>query len=287
MMKNNLNFAVFILTFGRADTITTYLTIRRQGYTGKIYLICSIDDPQLNRYKELYKGEVIEFDKNEYKGTFDMADNFGKMNVVVYARNANWEIAKKLGLKYFAQFDDDYSNFQYKYITPNLLLGKTVKNLDIIFDSFIDFLDKAPKVSSIAFAQGGDFIGGIENNIFSSINRKRKLMNTFFNCVDRPYTFLGSMNDDVNNFIQNGKTGYVFLTHPRIAVIPLATQSITGGLTEDYLKYGTYVKSFYPILFNPSAVRIKTMGESHRRLHHAISWKHAMPYIIQEKYKKP
>lgn len=37
-----------------------------------------------------FKDEVLVFDKNDYKGTFDIGDNFGteKDGVVVYARNA-------------------------------------------------------------------------------------------------------------------------------------------------------------------------------------------------------
>ena len=39
-MKNN--FAVFILTNGRANNVITYKVLRKQGYTGKIYLM--VDD---------------------------------------------------------------------------------------------------------------------------------------------------------------------------------------------------------------------------------------------------
>ena len=33
------DFAVFILTHGRADNVKTYKTLKRFGYTGKIYII--------------------------------------------------------------------------------------------------------------------------------------------------------------------------------------------------------------------------------------------------------
>lgn len=281
------DFAAFILTYGRADKVYTYNTLRDNGYTGDIFLICSTDDKQLDKYKETYGDSVIVFDKNDYKGTFDIGDNFDKDNVVVFARNANFDIAKKMGLKYFLQLDDDYTNFQYKIPLKDKLDGKVITRLDKIFNLFTDFM-RNTKVNSIAFAQGGDFIGGKDGTFFKNgyVGQKRKLMNCYFNSTDRPYKFYGRINEDVNCYIQNGKTGYLFLTHPNISMVQPTTQTNSGGLTEFYLDGGTYVKSFYTILFNPSAVKVKAMGESHKRLHHSVKWINAVPVIIREKHKK-
>lgn len=279
------NFAVFILTYGRADKVYTYENLRRGGYTGKIYLICSTDDKELNKYKELYQDDVIVFNKEDIKGTFDIGDNFNKDNVVVFARNANFNIAKKLGLDYFLQLDDDYEIFEYKYATKEKLVGRRIYNLDLIFSYFVKFLENT-KTTSIAFAQGGDFMGGKDSDFFHSINRKRKLMNCFFNSTKRPYQFYGRINEDVNCYIANGKTGSIFLTHPNISITQHATQSNSGGLTEFYLDGGTYVKSFYTLLFNPSAVTIRSMGKVGKRLHHSIKWINAVPAIIRQKHKK-
>lgn len=279
------NFAVFILTYGRSDRVYTYQNLRRSGYTGKIYLLCSTDDKELSKYKELYQDEVIVFSKDEYKGTFDIGDNFDKDNVVVFARNANFDIAKKLGLDYFLQLDDDYQSFLFRMRSSEKLIGRMINDLDSIFNKFIEFL-KNTNTTSIAFSQGGDFIGGKDNPIFDSINSKRKLMNCFFNSTKRPYKFYGRINEDVNCYIANGKTGTIFLTHPNISVNQMMTQSNSGGLTEFYLDGGTYVKSFYTILFNPSAVSIKTMGRTDKRLHHSIKWINAVPVIIRESHKK-
>lgn len=41
------NFAVFILTYGRPEKVLTHRTLRKQGYTGKIFLLCSVDDANL------------------------------------------------------------------------------------------------------------------------------------------------------------------------------------------------------------------------------------------------
>ena len=109
------DFAVFILTYGRANNVKTYKTLKRFGYTGKIYLICSDDDKQVKDYKEKYKDQVIVFSKKDYKDKFDIGDNFDDERVVVYARNSCYDIAKKLGITYFLVLDDDYTDFSYRF----------------------------------------------------------------------------------------------------------------------------------------------------------------------------
>lgn len=288
-MRNDEDFAVFILTYGRPDKVMTYDTLRKQGYTGKIYLVCSTDDKMLDEYKNSYWDMVIVFNKNDYKDTFDIGDSFKKDNVVVYARNANRDIARDLWLKYYLQLDDDYTSFPYRIPEHWHLKSRAVKNLDKIFDLFIDFLKDTPKVTAIALAQGGDFIGGVQNRFFKKewyAGIKRKIMNTFFNVVDRPYKFYGRINEDVNCYVQNGKTGTVFLTHPLCTVNQMQTQQNSGGLSEFYLDTGTYYKSFYTILFNPSCVSIAMMWNNDLRMHHNIRWKNAVPMLIREEHKK-
>lgn len=46
----NENFAVFILSHGRADNIKTIKTLKKQGYTGKIYIIIDDEDEQESLY---------------------------------------------------------------------------------------------------------------------------------------------------------------------------------------------------------------------------------------------
>ena len=41
--SNNQDFAVFIITHGRADNIKTIPTLNNQGYTGPVYLILDVD----------------------------------------------------------------------------------------------------------------------------------------------------------------------------------------------------------------------------------------------------
>lgn len=83
-----------------------------------------------------------------------------------------------------------------------------------------------------------------------------------------------------------GVAGGVFLSILQIGLDQLETQSNSGGMTELYLDAGTYVKSFYTVMYCPSCVVVSAMGTAHRRLHHHIKWRYAVPKILHESVKK-
>ena len=69
-MRND--FAVFILTHGRADNVVTVPAIKKAGYTGKIYFIIDDEDEQAEEYKKNFGADrVIIFDK---QAAYDRAD---------------------------------------------------------------------------------------------------------------------------------------------------------------------------------------------------------------------
>lgn len=283
-MKNK-DFAIFILTHGRPLKVHTYNSLLKHGYTGDIYIIIDNEDSQAEAYKQAYGNKVIVFDKKAISDTFDEGDNFEDRRAIVYARNACFDIAKNLGIKYFMQFDDDYTAFSYRFTPEGEYLHRPIKNLDVIFDAMLEYY-KSINVKSIAMAQCGDFIGG-ENGSFGKGKKIfRKCMNTFLCSVDRPFQFVGRINEDVNTYTNVQSRGNVFLTFSNLAINQLATQSNSGGMTELYLDSGTYIKSFYTVMYSPSCCKIIPMGETHRRLHHRISWKNAVPVIINESFKK-
>jgi len=86
-------------------------------------------------------------------------------------------------------------------------------------------------------------------------------MNTLLCSLKRPIKFLGRINEDNT------------------------TQKNKGGMTDIYLDTGTYLKSFYSVMFCPSCVKISKMGNKDMRIHHKIKWENAVPCILNEKYK--
>ena len=279
--------AVFILTYGRPNNVKTYKTLNRFGYTGKKYLICSTDDKTLNQYKSQYKDEVVVFNKQDVKNTFDIGDNFNDERVVVYARNACFDIAKKLGIKYFLVLDDDYTDFSYRF-NNDLQYHKGrgyIKNIQEIFNAILNYYKSIP-AKSIALSQNGDWIGGENSSWAKELSLKRKCMNSFFCSTERPFKFIGRINEDVNVYTKLGSVGDLFLTIPNISLKQTDTQSNDGGLTDIYLSQGTYIKSFYSVMFSPSSVKVAMLNTERARLHHRVNWNNAIPKILNEQYKK-
>ena len=284
MMKYK-KFAVFILSHGRANNVITIKTLRDIGYTGKIYLIIDNEDDQVELYKRIPDVEdVIIFDKEEEMKYTDTADNFKDHRLVVYARNKCHDIAQMLNLDYFLELDDDYTGFGIRYDDKGSLKRTKIKNADKLFDSFIKFLENSNSLT-VAFAQGGDYIGGVGSKVWTE-RLSRKAMNCFFCKTNRPFKFSGSTNEDVNAYITYGNKGKLMFTVADICMDQLQTQSNPGGLTEIYLDNGTYVKSFYSVIHQPQCVKISTMGNKFRRIHHKILWDKCTPKILNQCWKR-
>lgn len=279
---NNSDYAVIIPTHGRYDRVFTIDSLRKSGYTGDIYLLCDDEDKQLEQYKEKYGDKVIVFSKDEYIGKFDKMDNFGNKACVVYARNAMWDVARSVGLTHFAVLDDDYTSIKYRITPDGGYHGKLMKNTDGVFAAYINFL-KTSGVDTVCFAQGGDYIGGKDNgNVKNGFKVSRKMMNLYFFSADKPIEFKGTINEDLTSSVTEGQRGKIILTSLMSSVDQKETQSNAGGLTDIYLEVGTYVKSFYSVMAAPSCVKIASMGDGHLRIHHAVTWKNAVPKIIRE-----
>ena len=283
-MRND--FAIFILSHGRADIVRTVDTLYRANYSGKWYLVLDNEDDQIPEYiKQFGENNILIFDKVEVGKTFDIMDNFSGRQVPTFARNVLHSLAQQLGLKYFLELEDDYTEFRQRYEDKDgKLRTRYVRDFDAIVDVMIEFLEISG-AATVAFAQTGDLIGGKNSNVFRH-KISRKAMNCFFCKTDRPFQCFGRFNDDVNSYIHNGKTGMLFFTIRDIVMDQPQTQLNKGGITDAYKYYGTYVKSFYSVMLCPSCIKVYTMGQSHHRLHHIIQWDNAVPKIISGGYKK-
>lgn len=278
------DFAVLILSHGRADRVITVQTLRKCGYTGKIYIIIDDQDSEEEEYYKRYGDSVIKFNKEEAAKQSDVMDQDDDMRIVLYARNVCHRIAKDLGLTYFLELDDDYNEFRFRKEKDGILTSVHMSHLDDVFDAIIDFLEVSGAVT-VAMAQSGDFIGGIGSNVWKK-QLARKAMNSFFCKVDRPFQFLGRINEDVNAYTLLSSRGKLFFTVARTTLNQIQTQANAHGLTDVYLKYGTYVKSFYTVMCMPSAAKVQMLNTAHSRVHHKIIWDRCTPQIISDRYKK-
>lgn len=282
-------FAVFILTHGRPDNVITLKTLQKCGYTGKLFFIVDDEDKTSDRYIKNFGSErVIVFNKKAVADACDEGNNFDERRTILMARNACFDIAKLLGVTHFLQLDDDYSSFMHRKVSSNgeKLLGFDVEDFDRVVECYLNYY-KATRFVSISFAQGGDFIGGIgSGHVKNGFPLYRKAMNSFFCSTERPFKFVGAMNEDVNTYVTLGSRGLLFGMVPMIALTQKATQSQSGGITEMYLRFGTYCKAFTTVMMMPSSVKVSMIPGKNRRIHHLIDWKATVPCIVNQSYKK-
>jgi hypothetical protein len=279
-------FAIFILTHGRPNNVLTYRSLAACDYTGKLFFVLDDQDKTADEYREKYGSDrVVVFDKEAQAAKCDSGNNFGVRKTILMARNACFQIAESLGITHFLQLDDDYEYFLYKTLHEGKAYERRIRNLDSIICRVLEFYDECG-ATSIAFAQNGDFIGGIENDSGAYRFERRKCMNSFFCSTKRPFSFLGIMNEDVSAYTSLGSRGVLFLTIPNVSIKQPTTQSQSGGVTETYKLMGTYCKSFLSVMMMPSSVRVAMMQSKNPRLHHSINWATTVPQIISEKYRK-
>ena len=294
------DFAIFILSHGRPEEAErrTVRTLKMSRYTGAWYLVLDSEDETHDAYVERFGAEhVLTFDKADVRGTFDIGDNLpGPDGVVVYARNAVDRIAADRGVAYHMVLDDDYNYFAHRVLRPGHLTYAYCFHLDRLLDAMVDFLEDSGALT-VAFAQGGDFVGGASPAIFGAgpngadgqfTHRvKRKAMNTFVCKTGRPLGFLGRLNEDTTTYVARGAVGDLFLTITAVSIDQANTQEQPGGLTDAYLDLGTYIKSFYTVMWAPSCVQVSVMGDTAYRMHHHVRWNNAVPKVLSDRHRKP
>lgn len=312
------DFALFILSHGRPRfaRLHTVNNILRSGYTGDWFIVLDTEDPTIAEYEEEFGVEhIVTFTKDD--GAQDLGDNhLGPRGVIIYARNAAPKIAAARGYRYLMQLDDDYFGFGHRFTLNELIReGASERDVEAVrgharvnpnkgrggFDDFtlsycattqidrviellIDFMETSDALT-VAWAQGGDFIGGARGAYRRRI--LRKAMNAFLMRSDDPPHFVGRINEDVTTYVTEGGRGKRILTVVDFGFSQTETQSSEGGMAGAYLDFGTYLKSFYTVMYAPSAVKVVPMGEVQQRLHHRVNWEHAVPKIISGAYRKP
>lgn len=280
------DFAIFIPTYKRPHAQKTVASLRSHGYTGPIYLIVGTDDPTLPEYKEEHGDMVLTFEKDEVAPDIDKGDNFPERDTIIYAREAMWNLADDLGLDYYMVMDDDYTYFSYRIDEAGHFSEESIRveNMDRVLSIMLDYAEAAP-IDNLAMAQGGDYLGGADSSS-AAVTTKRKAMNSHLLSTDRYFDFPGRLNDDVTAYVLHGHHGRLFFTFMPIMLNQPSMQEEEGGSKDVYDRFGTYIKSFYTIMYAPSCVSLALMGDVHPRIHHRVSWRHAVPKIVSESYRK-
>lgn len=134
-----------------------------------------------------------------------------------------WQMHPTVPTLYASELDEDEQ--QQFIIKDNLSFGTfdidmLANEYDIAaiiddgFDMLLDYFNSAPMLT-LAIGQGGDYIGGEKATRFNDgIQPMRKAMNSFICSVDRPFQFVGRINEDVNTYVLLGSRGGGISVHP-------------------------------------------------------------------------
>ena len=277
------DFAVFILTHGRAKTISTYRALRDGGYTGKVYIVIDNEDDQEGLYRQKFGDMVIQFDKRDYLAKTDLGDLDDDRRIGVFARNFIQDEAKRLGYKFHLQLDDDVHGFTYRFPQGDVLRALRCQHLDEVFAGMVEYMKETP-ITSLSFALSAYNMGGVNGSINEGMSRKT--MTTFLMRADDVQYFNMRMNDDITTSLINGMRGKLYYSYLPVEVEVDKTQVQSGGMTDIYQKNGTYRKSFYSVMCCPSCVKVSAMGITDYRIHHTIKWNSAVPKLLSQRWSK-
>lgn len=252
------DFAVLILTHGRANDQVTFHELEKRGYTGNVYLVIDDLDEQRDEYERLYGDSVIVFDKREYAKRVDTMTTEDELRSVVFARNAAYDIAGDLGLSYFAMFDDDLSSFTFRYVRDGRLVSAPVTDFDALFESMVGFLETTG-VTSLNIASSGALIGGLQgvygNGMCWNINQ------AFVVRVDDRLKSVGILNEDMNALLLGKDAGQVMLEANAITKSTPQRGTNEGGLHGLYDDNKQYVRDSYSVIIEQSSLRISVSND--------------------------
>lgn len=288
------DFLIIIFSFKRAKLLfhTTMKTLDRCLSKARRVIVCSDDDPTLNDYFRYFGREnvyVFNKDQAQKERPVDLGDAYSLKSVISWARNSQFQIARDLGYKYFVSLEDDYSEIGIRAEHNDTLLMSSRKSWTMRFDEVCEvhfrLLDSAPWLNNVAMAQGGDYICGLNNEFFQQ-GYRFKAMNIIFYRTDREYEFKGRINEDYTAYVTNNQLGRLSLTLAGFCLIQGMTQKNSGGATDVYKATGTWLKSFYSVMFAPNCVGIGIIGWTSIRTHHNCTWKYCDVKIISDKYAK-
>jgi len=155
------DFCILIPSYNRAGNIPTIKTLKKAGYTGDWKIVIDNEEDKEPYYSEYGEDKVYYFDKEEVVDKVDRIDNFDDRNANMYFRNISFKIAEELEYKYFAMFDDDYTQIRYRFNKNLNYTSIPLEDLDTFIEEEIKFLEESG-IETITIAQGGDFIGGKE-----------------------------------------------------------------------------------------------------------------------------
>ena len=249
-MKNK--FAVFILTHGRPHNQVTLETLRRLGYTGKVYLVVDNQDETLTEYANIYE-DVICFNKEIFINDTETGLSLPEPKFAVFARNAIEDIALYDGYDAFMMLDDDITNIRVRFPDGNRLKSYSLKScFNEVIDLCVEYVINQ-QIACMGLGFCNLYIGGIEN--FEKENPRQRLCAEAF-IRNTKYTVKWRLNmvEDLITSIDGAVNNQVWFQFLPLQVdIRMSEGVVDGGNSDVYRKLGKFKVNFMPIIAYPSS----------------------------------
>lgn len=268
-MESN-DYAVFIISHGRPEC-RTY-----NKYLGgeNCYIVCDDEDETLPEYQRRYGDKVIVYHRDEYIQKTDWQFNQVKRNHSVYPRNACYDLAKKIGRRYFFVVDDDMKVAPaIRSISEGELKSYRPKDLYKVLGAYVEFM-RGTDIAIVGVGGSGDFIGGA-----AAITQRpiAYTLQNFYLCdVARPVEFKSLWVDDYTASVLGWMQG-------KMTIVPkmvMAVFSVGENSTADYVNDYSY--NFAPVVLAPASIRLY---RKHGKFENWLQSNY-FPVIIDERWKK-
>lgn len=280
------DFAVFITTHKRPNNQTTLEWLRKNGYTGKYYLVIDDTDQTAPEYFEKYgRDKVLVFDKLKYWRELDTLCNKQHLAAVLYARQYVEDAAAQMGLTAFLVIDDDVTDIVARVMKNGKLERHIITDADRFINAYLDFL-LCGNFASICPGTQNLYIA------YDKVLQKfpRKGSNAFFRNVQIPIKWKASMNEDIITCIENNKVGIMMCTATPICVETQdgGSGKRKGGMQLTYDAMSSFERAFYAVIVDPSRayVRWNSLKDGTTELRIARQWAGGDPCIISGTWRK-
>lgn len=203
------NFAYFIASYGKADSIPTLNVLKRHNHKYPVYIVVGDDDPQLEQYKLLYPDNLLVFSKEEYIPLVDDLGIYAKTHkVCTYSRLAIDKFARLIGVKYVGYLFDDIESVQLRYKLPNNKIASTKAfDIDRMTDLYIELLNSSDSIYVVGPPVSSFYIGV---NINSLDKYSRNSANFIIYDIDKPIgPYKSNVMEDASLMMFNNQIGHL------------------------------------------------------------------------------
>ena len=249
------DYAIYIITHGRADNQLTLNLLLDYGYTGKYYLVLDDMDNDIQAYIDKYGAEnIIIFSKEHYLSIADtgLSSQERVLNFPLYARMAIEDIAEQDGYQFFMVFDDDLTNIRIRYDENGVLKSHSTRGIiNEVFSECIDFIDHS-NIACASFGFSNSYRSGVKA-LYEETARNRMCAETFLRNGKFKVEWKPLMIHDLLTSISCNMQGQVWMQLLNIQIdIKMSEGKVDGVSADVYRSFDKFRRVCFPLMMYPS-----------------------------------